>query len=241
MGTVGILDAAEETLARSAAYRLLSQAMAYPTGASVAQLLEEDLAIAERLAELMPAPVRAALEETGEALRAARPGSLEGAYAGAFSHVHSADCSAFENDYAEGDVWRRSHQMADIAGFYRAFGVTHPSERPDHVAVELEFLHLVSCKVAWALACGDTEHAEISAKAEERFLEDHVLRWMPGFAARLSRVPEAGPYQAVAGLLTAVLEAEAERIGARPDASGMISEPEPEPEPDGVAACEDDG
>ena len=239
MGTVGILDAAEEALARSAAYRLLSQALAYPTGTSVAQLLEEDLALAEWLAELMPAPVQAALEGTGEALRAARPGSLEAAYSGAFSHGHSADCSAFENDYAEGDVWRRSHQLADIAGFYRAFGVTHPSERPDHVAVELEFLHLVSCKVAWALASGDTEHAEISSKAEERFLEGHALRWMPGFSARLSRMQEAGPYRAVAGLLTAVLEVESARIGTRPETSGMSSGPKQEPEE--IASCEDDG
>jgi DMSO reductase family type II enzyme chaperone len=227
---------AEQALARSATYRLLSQALSYPTPEGVRQLIEEDVPLAEELASGLPSDVRTALGEVARSLRGVAPEDLEAAHRSAFSHVHSADCSAFEDDYIDGNLWLRSHQLADIAGFYRAFGVTHRSERPDHVAVELEFLHLVSCKLAQALASGETEHVEVCARAEDRFLRDHALRWMPGFARRLARVSPAGPYRSIAALLAALVRAESDRIGVRP---GWGAVPEPELEPEGM--CEEEG
>jgi TorA maturation chaperone TorD len=227
---------AEEALARSATYRLLAQALSYPTADGVRLLVEEDIPLAEELASALPSDVRTALEEVALSLRDVMPEELEAAHRSAFSHVHSADCPAFEDDYAEGNLWLRSHQLADIAGFYRAFGVTHRSERPDHVAVELEFLHLVSYKLARALGSGEAEHAEVCARAEDRFLRDHALRWMPGFAARLTRVSPAGPYRSIAALLAALVRAGSDRVGVRPGGSGV---PEPELELKGM--CEEDG
>ena len=227
----------EEAIARSAAYRLLSQALVYPTADAACKTLDEDLPLAESVADALPVEVGNALGEMASALRGAERHEMEVAYGAALSHVHSADCSAFESDYLEGDLWRRAHQLADIAGFYRAFGVSHPSERPDHVAVELEFLHLVSCKLAWALGSEQGEHAEVCAAAEDRFLTDHVLRWMPGFAARLARTASAGPLRSVARMLAALLRAQSERVGVEPsETNGVLA---PEPEPGGM--CEEDG
>ena len=234
MASVEVASRTEEALARSAVYRLLSQALAYPTADSVRELQQEDLSLVERHLDLLTPDVRIAARAAVEALRGLEIGELEATHRDVFSHVHSPDCSAFENDYAEGDVWRRAHQLADLSGFYRAFGVGHPSERPDHIAVELEFLYLLSYKLAWALASGDEEHAEVCAGAEDRFLEDHVLRWMPGFAERLSRVGAGGPYAAVAHLLSTLLDAEAARTGIRPDAATTL----PETQPEVTGACE---
>jgi TorA maturation chaperone TorD len=75
--------------------------------------------------------------------------------------------------------------LADIAGFYRAFGFEVRGERPDHAAPELEFAALLCAKEAYARLCGEDEGAETCAQARARFLDEHLLGWLPAFAGRL--------------------------------------------------------
>jgi TorA maturation chaperone TorD len=206
---------AEAALARSLVYRLLSQTFSYPMPAAVAALREEDLPLALAHADALPPETRDRVRSLAAALDDVDTAELEIDYRGVFSHVHSADCPMFETDYGARDVWRQSNTLADIAGFYRAFGIREHGERPDHVSAELEFLHLVVYKQAWALARDDPEHADRCADAERAFLTDHVLRWVPGFAARAVALGDAGPYGAAARLTDAMLRAEAERLGVR--------------------------
>jgi len=62
------VTSADGALARSLAYRLLSQAFAYPMPPEVARLRDEDLPLALASAEGLEAPVRAGLEALAEAL-----------------------------------------------------------------------------------------------------------------------------------------------------------------------------
>ena len=204
---------ANETLARSCVYRLLSQAFAYPTPDAVRQLMEEDLPLATGVSGPLPDGVRRALDECAAALEDRTPEELESAYRGVFSHVHSVDVPMFETDYTARDVWRQSRELADLGGFYRAFGMEEADERQDGVSIELEFLHLVSYKAAWAIVQADREHAETCRIALEGFLADHALKWIPGFAARVSILGTGGPYAAVGHLTRVFLAAEAERFG----------------------------
>jgi nitrate reductase assembly molybdenum cofactor insertion protein NarJ len=226
-------------LARSAAYRALAQALADPTPEGLARLAEEDLPFALAVADVLPGAVRDALAEVAAAFSGASPEDVEREYRRVFTHVHSADHPAFETDLTARDVWRQAREMADLAGFYRAFGMATPGERPDHVAVELEFLQLVSYKAAWAAARRDPEGLAVCARAEEGFLSDHALRWMPELAARLAAT--GGPYGAVGRALGALLRAEAERLGvavAGPAGEGAPGPPVPEEE---VGLCEEGG
>lgn len=207
------LAGANEALARSVVYRLLSQAFAYPTEAGVEQLREEDLPLASAASGPLPEEARAALEEAVAAFDRVPPEELETAFRGVFTHIHSTDCPTYETDYTSREVWRQSQELADLAGFYRAFGMEEQAERPDHVAVELEFMHLVTYKAAWALIQDETEHAAVCLEAAERFLADHLLKWVPGFAARVEAVAAGGPYGAVARLARAFLRTEATRFG----------------------------
>ena len=214
MTTTGARDVERtigSALARSAAYRALAQALADPTPEGLARLAEEDLPFALAVADALPGPVRDALAEVAEAFSGASPEDVEREYRRVFTHVHSADRPAFETDLTTRDVWGQARELADLAGFYRAFGMATRGERPDHVAVELEFLQLVSYKAAWAAARGDPEGLAVCARAEEGFLSDHALRWMPELAARLAAA--GGPYGAVGRALGALLREEAERRG----------------------------
>lgn len=68
-------------------------------------------------------------------------------------------------------------EMADIAGFYRAFGFDSGSERPDHLCLELEFMRILSLKEAMALKEGGQERFEITVNTERDFLSSHLGRW----------------------------------------------------------------
>jgi TorA maturation chaperone TorD len=109
----------------------------------------------------------------------------------------------------------RTFELADVAGFYRAFGVeVRPeTERADHITAELEFMHLLAVKEAHAeQEEGPGEHVEICHSAARAFMHDHLGRWVPRFAA-LVEERAAHPFYAAAGrLLGGFLALEASRL-----------------------------
>jgi DMSO reductase family type II enzyme chaperone len=229
---------ATRALARSVVLGLCSQALTYPTAGAVADLLEEDLPLALALAGAMPPEVAAALETLARALEGETAESLEDAFRERFSHVHPRDCPLYETDHRAREVWRQTQVLADLGGFYRAFGLEESGERGDHVSVELEFLHVLAYKTAWALERGEAEHAERCEAAARAFLAEHVLRWLPDVAERLRVVGRGSPYEAVGALLAAVLRAEAERTGLAVTVEAPVGPVEPGG-PEDIALCEE--
>ena len=83
---------------------------------------------------------------------------------------------------------QQSDVLADLGGFYNAFGVAprEGKERLDHISIQLEFLYLVTFKEARAREEGKALEAEICRLAQAAFFEDHLGRWAPIFAKRLA-------------------------------------------------------
>jgi len=130
-----------------------------------------------------------------------------------FGLVTSKDCPPHETDYCHwDDPTYRSSQMADVGGFYRAFGVQPGGERPeraDHVSVEIEFVAFLYQKIALAIESGDEQHISVGQAAFEAFIRDHVTWWMPTFARcvqrRIERIHEPAESTPLAtGLLAAL-------------------------------------
>lgn len=106
-------------------------------------------------------------------------------------------------------------EMADIAGFYRAFGVCGEGERVDHLSMELEFMRLLTLKEARALLDGDAGKYEICMTAERQFIEAHPGRWTP----ELPTIAEgAGFFGPLSRFLDEWLAAECRFLSARPEA-----------------------
>jgi TorA maturation chaperone TorD len=86
------------------------------------------------------------------------------------------------------EAWLSGYRLADIAGFYKAFGVevAPETDRPDQLAVELEFMHLLAVKEAVAEAQGEREDAALCREAAQKFLRDHLGRWTGEVRARLA-------------------------------------------------------
>lgn len=99
----------------------------------------------------------------------------------------SPECPPYETQYGSPHVFAQSGELADIAGFYRAFGLASPAtERVDHLAVELEFLSFLAFKEAWAANNGEAGRAAELREIQAKFLSDHPARWVPAFAARFA-------------------------------------------------------
>jgi nitrate reductase assembly molybdenum cofactor insertion protein NarJ len=95
--------------------------------------------------------------------------------------------SVCASDYVDGGYADKGPILADIAGFYGAFGFrpTMP-ENPDHFANIFEFLAVLALKEAWALEEGDLEGAEVARDAERKLVEEHVHPYLGRFAERLA-------------------------------------------------------
>ncbi len=122
----------------------------------------------------------------------------------------------YETEMGLPHEFRQSQEMADIAGFYHAFGFKMGGpvrERPDHIAAELEFMQLLALKEACAFQFDAPENAEVCVAAQRKFLAEHLGRWVNLFAAGVASSAVEGPYPALARLAAAFVQADAERLG----------------------------
>ena len=152
-------------------------------------------------------------------------------YEAVFGYCASKSCPPYETEYcALKDIHFRSQQMADIAGFYRAFGLKPSSnvhDRADHISREAEFMAIL---IARQLHAADqklgAEAFEVCHEAQRAFLRDHLGWWLPAFGARLMN--EARGFYVVLGqLICAFVPAERAILGLPPISQMPIAETHP--------------
>ncbi len=210
-------EQAARALARSEVYLFLARGFSYPRlplselhhrAQQAAQVLGEDSLKLIRQLEVPP------LAE------------LETQYIRAFGHTMQQNYPAYETEYGQGHVFMQSQSMAELAGFYRAFGAEAASgERLDHIGTELEFMYYLSYKESYALASGTEEGAEVCRDGQRRFLEKHLGHWGPLFLRGLESVVE-GLYRPLSRATLAWLEMEAKELGAHPKPLGKEASPD---------------
>ena len=74
---------------------------------------------------------------------------------------------------AENEFQRVQH-LADIMGFYRAFGLEPDKDRADSLACQLEFMHYLIYKAQRAMEFEDKEKAAICVEAQKKFLAQYL-------------------------------------------------------------------
>ncbi|MBI5949762.1 MAG: molecular chaperone TorD family protein [Chloroflexi bacterium] len=186
--------AAGLAVTRALGYTLLAHAFAYPDDAGAAALRE---------IAALGAPGLASTPLAELCLRAveASPEELEAAYVNVFTVGYSPDCPTFETAYLAADLIQQTNRMADIAGFYRAFGVENASGgfRPDDLCVELEFMAFLCQKQAYAAEHLSAARVAEAKRAQRLFLREHLGRWGGGVGARVSACAERGSFYDIAG------------------------------------------
>lgn len=221
-----------DAMARSALYELLSVAFLYPEPGRGALLAEGAVQVGQAVAALGWETRARLMEDLARRLDPLpADDALAAEYITLFGHTVSPNCPPYEGEYGQDNIFQKAQTLTDLQTFYRAFGVgVNPAlkDRIDHLSVELEFLHLLTVKEAYALRFRhEEEKVRLCRDAQEAFLARHLAPWVQGFARRvLQRTEKGGVYTLLAQLLSAHLSAEFEAFGLQ----GALAESAAPPE-----------
>ncbi|MCC6381892.1 MAG: molecular chaperone TorD family protein [Dehalococcoidia bacterium] len=224
-------SAAESALRRAAAYELLARAFSEPA--------ERELeALRACAAELAPALEGTPVAALGSFVPEATVASLAEAHLRLFTLSSSPDCPLFESAFVCDQPAQQTALMADVAGFYRAFGVDTPGGgiRPDDIRAELDFMAFLCRKEVYAILHLGAPRTRQTVRAERLFLAEHLGRWAPGLGLRVvARAEGSAFYLALGSALRLWVDEECARLGADPGAPLTLprmdlSRPAPEPE-----------
>ena len=92
-----------------------------------------------------------------------------------------------------GDSTVRAVELYQQGGFEVADDFT---EMPDHIAVEIEFLYLLFFKIGQA----DGEELRQLYELKNRFLDEHLGKWITDFTGRIKTNSQSAYYKILAGL-----------------------------------------
>jgi nitrate reductase assembly molybdenum cofactor insertion protein NarJ len=180
-------------MSAAAAFRLASHAAAYPAEGFAARLREglDDCARTEGMLSGERWQRFAAFAGT---LADAAVEDLCADYIDLFDRAQDNPLS--ETEYG-GRGEAKGADLADIAGFYQAFGV-RPAESSgliDHLAVELEFYGWLCAKQEFLDLCRDDDGVAVVSDGRRKFLHQHLGRFANSVATRPAVVahPFYGP------------------------------------------------
>lgn len=212
---------AESAARRSRTYWLLARLVLERPGAA---LLAE-------LGSTLPPPVEADAPEEpladevgrlGAAIRAALgdPGALEALevdYTRLFAGLSEryGPPAPFESVALESRVMGDS--TFEVEAAYREAGFDPPVPEagpPDHLGAELRFLSLACYREMEARQAGDRAAAAAWVERERRFLDEHLLAWVPAHCERLAQTAETPLYRAVASLIGQACRMDREEVTA---------------------------
>lgn len=187
---------------RARAFTLAALASAYPDAAA-------------RDAILAVAAAGAAPELLGPWISMAS-GDFEGVQSRYLSRfdVGKGRVPLYETEYGRMRGLAKGQDLADIRGFYSAFGLEQEDdgEVADHIAMELEFYALLLWKEH--LLSDDREGREIVSDARKKFLAAHLGAFAPAVAMQ-DAVQQCDVYGPLFRWVGALVESESAREGVR--------------------------
>jgi TorA maturation chaperone TorD len=202
---------------RAMIYSILAQALSSPTEALCLAVREGAICALLGIAvDDAPAAhgrrIDASLLESFTALSSDE--SFASSILAEYTRLFSANlhCLQYEADYLSRTAEHSVHVIAAIAGIYSTFGVRVADtvgERPDHIAVELDFMSLLAAKEAYASDCNQNANARLCRRAQVHFLNTHLARWGSMFAVNLAEATTSPFYRSMCELLDRFLAAEA--------------------------------
>ncbi len=125
--------------------------------------------------------------------------------------------SPHETEYTATGPFMQANDLADIRGFYAAFGV-EPSlaqaERADHIALELEFLYMLAWQAEKNAPATSTK--EVQVDAAKKFLEAHLGRFAGPFADKAETAGIHPFFVALAAATAALVRAAVRQLDVHP-------------------------
>ncbi len=147
---------------------------------------------------------------------------LRSEYIDRFDRGKSAN-PLYETEYGRDRALAKGHELADISGFYKAFGLEFEcdgigKEMIDHVSVELEFYTLLMMKEKTLKEAFNAEGVEVVSSARKKFLKEHLGRFVGAIADRPG-VQSSEFYSLVFNWCKAIVEQEGKALGIELDSA----------------------
>ncbi|HEX5223161.1 MAG TPA: molecular chaperone TorD family protein [Verrucomicrobiae bacterium] len=219
-------------MARSFVYRFLAKAYEDPMPASWGWLTNSQTINLLRMANtFVGIPVLTSAERL---IRALHPGDYQSycnAYLSTFGHAARGSCPLNEIEYGDikADPLFQPHRLADLAAFYRAFGLEvaeDAGERHDHLCLELEFMCVLAAKEAYAHEHQlDADQLAQCRDVQKAFLREHLGRWTPAFTRRLAAATTQPTLHGLAEFTRAFVESECARFGVNAGSEELALRP----------------
>jgi TorA maturation chaperone TorD len=108
-----------------------------------------------------------------------------------------------------GTLWGAT--TVEVKKFIEATGLEYEPDykgMPDHVSVEFEFMAALARREAQAWAESDEAIAMSCTVMQKKFLEEHLIQWIPNFCEKVIQLAELPFYHAVAELTRSFIEFE---------------------------------
>jgi DMSO reductase family type II enzyme chaperone len=126
----------------------------------------------------------------------------------------------YETEYAMDTIFAKTKELADLNGFYGAFGLQlgedSNRERPDHVSIEMEFVASLLIKEAYARNEGWNDKVNVCLDARKKFLKDHIGRWGPTFCTVIKHKTDIEFYKVLAGLTLDMINKDLKELNVKP-------------------------
>jgi len=231
--------AIDRAFARANLYRFLSLAFAYPT-ADVHRELLEGLKPARVAAETLSPELGASMEHAAAAIESRDRKRLAAEYRKTFTLSASPDCPLYECAYSAKHVYQEAQSLADLSGFYTAFGLEIAGERPDGLAAELEFVALLALKEGVAREQGLKAEAGVCREGARLFLREHLARWAGNIGRRVELLAAGSAYEHLGRLLAAFASQDVATLKLGP-IDFYQETPNPPPPPDDGSCPAEEG
>jgi TorA maturation chaperone TorD len=143
-----------------------------------------------------------------------------------------------ETEWSRDRSLGKSTQLADLSGFYQAFGVElgaegGPREMADHAGVELEFYAILLLKERHLVHAGDADGVEIVHDARRKFLDAHLGTFL-GALADLPAVADHPHYGTFFGWCRDLVAADCKDLGVTPT---VVSRPDGKAVEEDILCC----
>ena len=123
-----------------------------------------------------------------------------------------------------GQLW--GELTAQVKKFIESSGLEYKSEytgMPDHISVELEFMQHVVQREMQAWEADDDETARLCLKNEKKFVDEHLMGWIPVFCEKVIETAEVPFYREMARLTRSFIEFEKKELTEFKEDAGEIS------------------
>ncbi len=118
-------------------------------------------------------------------------------YTRLFIGPYKLPCPPWESVYTSGKRLMMQEGHDEVQGFYHEVGlkIDNPDTMPDHIGAELNFLAVLESKMS-----EDHGKRPYYKDIAKRFLDEHLMRWVPQFTLDMEEAAGSPLYKALAHL-----------------------------------------